>query len=556
MKHAFREAVTPAAPVPLSDRALARLERTFNDWLATHDPVSTKTIRRTLEKLGFIHRTPRGGSTHSTLHYPGGLVIGLIAETDKATTQYEAAQAGLALIRGLRTERAPPAPPPAPEPAPLPPDLFTLIPPDYDLSPLDGFEDTYVVRARTFPQIGAVVYAGASPQTVSEALHDIDQTVEGIEDTLSQAADFEFDIEHTEGILHLRHRVHDGLSYTVFPYDAFSDEKNSDILQGFQDFIKAIQETDALNEATRARLFSIFGIEESGGTRNPDGSPVISCKYSRFLTDEVRKLSYTPSPQGRLSIQTILKLQDEIYADVFNTLKKDAKRFYGLETNQPQKGFLRIWHPYCRSIDFEILDLRTESLIKSYERAVCAGTPESCRSSQSLLNDKMENLRTVLNAREKSVRMINDLAEEITPLLLHARASTNIKISSHGGTKVGETGKTIFSYISDQGEQNCSLEYRVCAITEDQKKDCARRNIPIPKSTMIPRPKDVVALHRFLMEELKERPDFLLPGRKSRPPFPSRAAQIVAEDEGMKHNQQIPDFSLDFYMNNTPSPCL
>lgn len=555
MKHAFREAVIPAAPVPLSDRAIERLERTFKDWLATHDPVSTKTIRRTLEKLGFTHRTPRGGSTHSTLHYPGGLVIGLIAETDKATTQYQAAQAGLALINALRTERAPPAPPPAPEPAPLPPDLFTLIPPDYDLSPLDDFEDTYVVRARTFPQIGAVVYAGANPQTVSEALRDIDQTVEGIENTLSQATSLEFDIEHTEGILHLRHRVHDGLSYTVFPYDAFSDEKNSDILQGFQDFIEAIQEADALNEATRTRLFSIFGIEESGKTRNPDGSSVMLCKYSHFLTNEVRKLSYTRSPQGRLSIQSLLKLQDAIYADVFNTLKKDAKRFYGLETNQPQKGFLRIWHPYRRSIDFEILDLRDESLTQAYERALYAGTPESCQSSQSLLNDKMENLRTVLTAREKSVQIINDLAEEIMPLLLHARASKNIKMYNHGGTKVGETGKTVFSYPSDQGEQHCSLEYRACAITEDQKKECARRNIPIPKFTMIPRPKDVVALHRFLMGELEENPNFLLPTRNSRPPFPSRAAQIVAENEGRTQGPQIPGVSICFHIN-TPSPCL
>lgn len=558
MKCAFREVSTPAASVTLSERDIKRLEATFNSWLATKSPVSAEEVRHALEKLGFFHRAPRGGGSHSSMCHPSGATVGLIAKTGKASTQYDAARAGLTILGQIRAERAPPEPPPPPVPKskPTPPDLFSLIPEDCTLSPLEGFEGTYVLRSRDFPQLGTVLYTGASPKAVEAATHEILSAAAQIQNILLDRESLEFDIEYNQGALCMRHRVHTDLSCILPPYDPFSDRKASDLLQTLKGFITDIYETDDLTESTRGHMFSFLGLEESRALENPDGSRTIPCRYTHLMTDESRRTTYTRSPQGRVSLHSLLKIQDGIYADILGSLKKDAKRFYGLEVNQPEQGILHIWHPFYKSIDFQILDLKHEPLTKAYEHAIGAETPEACRTSQHLLEEKTETLRKILEAREKSVQMINDLASDFMSLMSCAH-SVGMRMCTYGGTKIGQGGRVTFSYVSDEGQQSCSVAYLTCAITEAQGKECSRIHIPIPKLIAIPSPRDIVALHAFLMNHAIKNMDPMGNIKQAVPPVPLKAIEHVAANEGhaFPPGAQLAGVSVRICYPQPSAPC-
>lgn len=519
-------------------RDLRKLEETFRLWLRTGSPIDATRIQVVLENsLGFTHRAPRGGSSHITLVHPSGQIVGLVVGTPTLGPQISAAKAGLSVLNEIRTKILEKRHQSAPVPErPTRPQLSDKIPEILEALPLDEGGKDLILRSRAFPQIGALAHEGMSEGNLARVLGDLKSTQRCLESFLERADDLEFDVLHEGGILTLAHRVYGGLSCVLKPWDPLENRDPQRLVRALDAFDARIMELDQEAEKKRAKLLDtrLYEEEHTSCEAPESGYQVVKGSFSNPLTDAVYKTVYSKSPQGRIDPLSFLKMLDTVYGSVFGSLKKDGARLYGLEATMPEKGLIRLRHPYVSSIKEEMLDLRESFLGVAYRKAAESGFSKPLDES-FLFDDKIVNLSKLRDVGNELVGYIDSLGREYAGLLTFAQRSPNMRISASQETTPGKEGAQTFSYRGANNQSvRCVLPFISRTLTNSETISCRQSGLNRGAYVgLLPNPEKLLELYNFLTEGIEN----LLPQEPGLPPYPAQAACLNARNKGQQNTQ-------------------
>lgn len=516
-------------------RDLDKLEQIFRQWLRTGSIIDSHTIQLVLEGpyLGFTHRAPRGGGSHSTLTHPSGQIVGLIAGTEARGSQIAAAKAGLAVLEQIRPNilKTDNEESKAQKPKHTwRQNLEDIVPEAFDLLPMDGEGKAWVLRSRSFPQVGSTVYEGMPQGRLVPVLERLAAAQAFLNRFMERADALEFDVLHQEGTLTLVHRVHQALMCVLKPYDPLAQNEPENVVRALEAFEARLGDLDREAENKRLSLLDTRLYVEHTPFNAPDGGcQIVLGQFLNPLTDDVYQSGYTKSPQGRIYLPAFLKMTDDIYNRVFSSLKKDAVRFYGLDSTRREEGLIRLRHPYIRSIDVEMLDLRESSLCAAYKKAADSGLSKNSEDG-SLFEDKIGNLARLLVIRNEMVGYIDSLTGEYNKLVAFAQRSSALSIGVSQERTPGKEGTQTFSY---EGENDAILRHSLSFVVramlprevDFQKQKGVHQNSYLG---IIPHPEKLLGLYDFLLKGREN----LWPLESALPPYPIVAASLAVRNTG------------------------